>query len=200
MLQALLPAAIEAGGSLISTVAGMNSANKQLEFQKEMRNTAHQREVADLRKAGLNPMLSAMGGSGASTPQGVSFTPENPVRGLTQNMIQARGSRSVEKQTESNVKTALTQQNLNTAAAYKQIQDAKLSDKQMEGVEAAIKRDLSQAQLNSANAILTDRKSVNEYNAQSESGAMSEFWRNPIFKHAPVIDRVLKLFFHKWRQ
>ena len=63
------------GGRLRNKEA-KNASARQMAFQREMSNTAYQRGMADMKKAGLNPILSGKLG-GASTPTGASYVPEN---------------------------------------------------------------------------------------------------------------------------
>ncbi len=74
--------AAEVGTSMVASAANLYSAERQMDFQREMASTKHHREVKDLRRAGLNPILSALK-TGGGIPPGAQARIESPAKGLT---------------------------------------------------------------------------------------------------------------------
>lgn len=101
-----------------NNISNAKEAKKQREWQTNMSNTAHQREVADLKAAGLNPILGMTGG-GASSPSGAQaqMNAANMDGALTKTVTTAldrdrlrKEVKAVDSQIELNKQAAQTQQ------------------------------------------------------------------------------------------
>lgn len=85
---ALIAAAGSAGSTSATNVRRRRASREQMDFQERMSNTAWQRSVADMRKAGINPM-AVFGSGGASSPPGAQPNLEDPGPKAAQSGLQA---------------------------------------------------------------------------------------------------------------
>ncbi|QXP08280.1 MAG: DNA pilot protein [Arizlama microvirus] len=115
---------MSASASSAKGIEAMNAANaaeaqKNRDWQERMSSTAHEREVADLRKAGLNPILSATGGSGASSPGGSMAVMEDTQIRATPVKAQLANLAANTAKTLAEVKKVKTEANLNDKLSAK---------------------------------------------------------------------------------
>lgn len=147
-------------GAVINGVANYGSSRmnykdvkklqeRQQQWAEQMSSTAHQREVEDLRAAGLNPLLSVTGGNGASTPTSGMGQPEAP---------------SLDTAINSGVSTALQMR--------QQKNQDKSTDAQIKNLNAQTDTEATKQQLNIANSLLADaerikkQKEINTYDLE----------------------------------
>lgn len=142
------------------TRASQRMAEQQMIFQNNMSSTAHQREVKDLEKAGLNPLLAL--NSGASSPGGAMGSApitqvQNELEGVaTTGMEALRLKKEIEQANENirNTKADTTKKKVETKVIGKEIPRAEMRNDMYDVVRPYIKKIKKSLETNAPKSLL----------------------------------------------
>lgn len=126
----ILGGILGAAGSLWASSASQSSAKSSMNAQREALQNRHQWEVADLKAAGLNPILSA--NSGAGSMSGAQATAENPANAAVSSASGIKQMKIMERQQRNQDMLAKTEADLNSARTAKENQEAMLVASQID--------------------------------------------------------------------
>lgn len=180
----------EAIGGVANLGSSAVSAYFSWKHQKEVMQNRHQWEVADMRKAGLNPILSATGGSGASGNAPTIVAPD--IAGAFKS-----GAEASTQHSEKNLKDALEKQTyvqnsalqadagLKRAQAVASDSSSNLMWSQTKGQEIANKiqeENLKQAKFMTQNSAIASEKQKLAFDYMKEHSSAWKFgqWMNLI--------------------